>query len=77
MSPAKSLAEAVLLAEKACTLTSRKEPMFLGTLAQAYARSGRKTDAITTLDQALKLAQESKQEGLIGQIEKMKGRLMR
>lgn len=44
--------EAVKLAEHACELTQRREPLLLGTLAAAYAAAGRFTDAVQTAEQA-------------------------
>ena len=49
-------AEAVRLAERACELTHNGEPLFLGTLAAAYAECGRFADAITTAEKAEHLA---------------------
>src|SRR5207249_10415894 len=48
--------EAVRLAERACELTQRREPVLLGTLAAAYAETGRFTDAVTTAQKAIELA---------------------
>jgi tetratricopeptide (TPR) repeat protein len=44
--------EAVRLAERACELTQRREPVLLGTLAAAYAAAGRFKEAIETAEQA-------------------------
>ena len=49
-------AEAVRLAEKACQLTSERDPMMLGTLAAAYAESGRFPEAISASEKARSLA---------------------
>ena len=49
-------AEAVKLAERACSLTDYKVPFFVGTLAAAYAEAGRFEDAVTTAEKAEKLA---------------------
>ena len=49
-------AEAVRLAEHACELTHYREPLFLGTLAAAYAEAGRFPEAVTTLEKAEQLA---------------------
>ena len=51
--------DAVQFAERACQLTSRKNPMMLGTLAAAYAEAGRFSDAVTTATQAAELAESS------------------
>ncbi len=48
--------EAVRLAERACELTQYREPLFIGTLAAAYAEAGRFPDAITTAEKAEQLA---------------------
>lgn len=47
---------AVKLAERACRLTEQKEPLFIGTLAAAYAEAGRFDDAIKTAEKAKDLA---------------------
>jgi tetratricopeptide (TPR) repeat protein len=49
-------AEAVRLAERACELSGRREPMLLGTLAAAYAEAGRFGEAVKTAEQARDLA---------------------
>ncbi|MBI3877621.1 MAG: tetratricopeptide repeat protein, partial [Verrucomicrobia bacterium] len=49
-------AEAVRLAERACALTKRQQPVFLGTLAAAYAEAGRFDDAVRTAREAQELA---------------------
>jgi tetratricopeptide (TPR) repeat protein len=49
-------AEAVGLAERACELTHHGEPLFLGTLAAAYAEAGRFPEAVTTAEKAEQLA---------------------
>jgi tetratricopeptide (TPR) repeat protein len=49
-------AEAVRLAERACELTHYGEPLFIETLAAAYAEAGRFPDAMTTAQKALVLA---------------------
>ncbi|MGD0614577.1 MAG: tetratricopeptide repeat protein, partial [Verrucomicrobiota bacterium] len=51
--------EAVRLAAHACALTGEKDPKLLGTLAAAYAETGRFSDAIRVAQQALALAQAS------------------
>jgi tetratricopeptide (TPR) repeat protein len=52
-------AEAVTLAEHACRLTEFKQPLSLGTLAAAYAETGRFGEAITTAEKARDLAKQS------------------
>jgi Flp pilus assembly protein TadD len=49
-------AEAVRLAERACELSQRREPVLLGTLAAAYAEAGRFGEAVTTAEKARDLA---------------------
>ena len=49
-------AEAVRLAERACELTHSGEPLFLGTLAAAYAEAGRFPEAVTTAEKAEQFA---------------------
>ncbi|MGA3284672.1 MAG: tetratricopeptide repeat protein [Verrucomicrobiota bacterium] len=48
--------EAVRLAERACELTHYGAPFFIGTLAAAYAESGRFPEAVTTAEKAEQLA---------------------
>jgi Flp pilus assembly protein TadD len=52
-------AEAVRLAERACELTHHGEPLFLGTLAAAYAEAGRFPEAVTTAEKAEQLANDA------------------
>ena len=47
---------AVQLAERACKLTGFKTPVFLGTLAAAYAEAGRFAEAVATAQNAAALA---------------------
>ena len=49
-------AAAVELAERSCQLTKQQEPMFIGTLAAAYAEAGRFEDAVKTAERAKALA---------------------
>ncbi len=49
--------EAVALAERACALTQSSVPVYLSTLAAAYAELGRFDDAIRTAEQAVALAE--------------------
>jgi protein O-mannosyl-transferase len=49
-------AEAVKMAERACELTDRQDPVKLKTLAAAYAETGRFADAINSLQTAKDLA---------------------
>jgi protein O-mannosyl-transferase len=48
--------EAVKMAERACELTGRQDPMKIKTLAAAYAETGRYAEAIQTLQTASELA---------------------
>jgi tetratricopeptide (TPR) repeat protein len=48
--------EAVSLGRRACELTNYKNPVFLGTLAAAYASAGRFSEAIETANTALSFA---------------------
>jgi tetratricopeptide (TPR) repeat protein len=48
--------EAVALAEQACQLTQFQQPMFIGTLAAAYAEAGRFPDAVKAAEKAKDLA---------------------
>ena len=52
-------ARAVLLAEHACTLSQRRKPEALATLASAYAAAGRRDDAARVAREALVLARET------------------
>jgi Flp pilus assembly protein TadD len=56
--------EAVALAERACKLTDYKQPMMVGTLAAAYAESGRFVEAVTTAEKAKTLAEQANQTEL-------------
>ena len=49
-------AEAVHLAERACELTHYGQPLFIGTLAAAYAEAGRFPEAVATAEKAEQLA---------------------
>jgi tetratricopeptide (TPR) repeat protein len=49
-------AEAVRLAEQVCELTHYTQPLFIGTLAAAYAEAGRFPEAVTTAEKAERLA---------------------
>jgi len=57
-------AEAVRLAEHACQLTGYRLPLFVGTLAAAYAEAGRFDDALKTVEQAIAVATAEKKEAL-------------
>jgi tetratricopeptide (TPR) repeat protein len=49
-------AEAAQLGEQACALTQYRKPIYIGTLAAAYAECGRFSGAVTTAEKAEKLA---------------------
>ena len=59
-------AEAVRLAERACELTHYGQPLFMGTLATAYAEAGRFPEAVTTAEKAEQLATAAGQTALAG-----------
>jgi Tfp pilus assembly protein PilF/4-amino-4-deoxy-L-arabinose transferase-like glycosyltransferase len=56
---------AVQLAGRACTLTDFKQPIFIGTLAAAYAEAGKFDDAISMAQKACALASESGDQNLL------------
>jgi Tfp pilus assembly protein PilF len=57
--------EAVRCAERACDLTGRKESIYLGTLAAAYAEAGRFPEAVSTAEKAAELASAAGQKDLV------------
>jgi Flp pilus assembly protein TadD len=57
--------EAVRRAEQACQVTGYEVPLFVGTLAAAYAEAGRFDDAVKTAQQAINLATAEKKEALV------------
>lgn len=63
--------EAVVLAERACQLTARRNPFFLQTLATAYLAAGRREEAVTTAEEALKAAQAGGRKILAAELEKL------
>ena len=56
---------AVEFAERACELTKYEVPLFVGTLAAAYAEVGRFDEAIKTAQKARDLASAQQQETLV------------
>ena len=62
--------EAVLLAQRACSLTKDSEPAVLDTLAAAYAANSQFNDAVLIAEKALNLARSSQQNQLANEIEK-------
>lgn len=51
-------AEAVTFAERAATLTKRQHPVVLDTLAAGYFAAGRVAEAVTTAEEAVRLAEQ-------------------
>ena len=49
---ARNGAEAITLAQRACTLTQYRQPSLLDTLSAAYAQAGRFDDAVETAEKA-------------------------
>ena len=60
--------EAIRLAVQACQLTEIENPVYLDTLAMAYAASGRFEEALETAHRALDLAGETARDDLAKQI---------
>jgi tetratricopeptide (TPR) repeat protein len=60
---------AVRLAEQACEQTQHQRPLLLDTLAAAYARAGRFTEAVRTAELALELARKTGPGPLVKNIE--------
>jgi tetratricopeptide (TPR) repeat protein len=54
--------EAVKLAEQACQLTRFQQPIFIGTLAAAYAEARQFQDAINTAEKAIAVASSAGQK---------------
>ena len=63
--------EAVKMAERACELTGKQDPMKLKTLAAAYAETGRFVEAMNTMRNAKELVVTNKQPDLSNQCEVM------
>jgi Flp pilus assembly protein TadD len=63
--------EAVRLAERACQITDYKEPMYVGTLAAAYAEAGRLDDAVKAATKARDLARANQQQELVEKNEEL------
>jgi tetratricopeptide (TPR) repeat protein len=61
---------AVALAQRACELTDNQVPVFLDTLAAAYAATSRFDDAVTTAEKAVELARTAGQAPLAEQIQR-------
>jgi tetratricopeptide (TPR) repeat protein len=67
--PLRDGAKAVALAERANQLTGGGNPMFLRTLAAAYAEAGRFSEALETAARALRPAQAQSNMGLAGALQ--------
>jgi len=63
--------EAVRLAEHACALTKRTDPILLATLATAYAETGNFSEAINTIQESLSKARSSSNKDAIALGEKL------
>jgi hypothetical protein len=59
------------LAERACQLTSYRKPIYIGTLAAAYAEEGRFDDAIVAGEKARQLCLAAGQKELADRNGKM------
>jgi tetratricopeptide (TPR) repeat protein len=65
--------EAERLAEHACTLTKRTNPLVLATLASAYAETGNFSEAINTIQESILKARSSNDKDAIALDEKLLG----
>ena len=65
--------EAVRLAEHACALTKRTNPLLLATLAAAYAETGNFSEAINTIQESVSKARSSNNKDAIALDEKLLG----
>jgi tetratricopeptide (TPR) repeat protein len=65
--------EAVRLAEHACALTKRTNPIFLATLAAAYAETGNFGQAITTIQESISKALSTNNTDAVALGEKLLG----
>jgi hypothetical protein len=57
--------QSVALARRACELTHYQKPVYLGTLAAAYAETGQFDEAVAMAEKACTLASESGEQGLL------------
>ncbi|MFC1738972.1 sulfatase-like hydrolase/transferase [Planctomycetota bacterium] len=63
--------EAVRLAQQACELTNYTNPVYLDTLAVAYAAAGRFSEAVQTAEKALTLARSAEMQArIVAEIQK-------
>ena len=65
--------EAVRLAEHACAVTGRGNPVLLDTLAAAYAEAGRFPEAVNAAQEALALARTAGDEAAVNQAKNLLG----
>jgi tetratricopeptide (TPR) repeat protein len=65
--------EAERLAEHACTLTKRTNPLLLATLASAYAETGNFSEAVNTIQESILKARSSNDKNAIALDEKLLG----
>jgi Flp pilus assembly protein TadD len=65
--------KAAQLAERGCAVTSRRDPILLGTLAAAYAEAGRFPEAINAAREALSLARTTGDEATVVRTENLLG----
>lgn len=65
--------EAVGLAERAVELTKRKQPFLLGTLAAAYAETGRFDEAVRIAEEAIQIAEKNGQKELAAKNKELLG----
>jgi tetratricopeptide (TPR) repeat protein len=63
--------EAVKMAERACEMTGRQDPVKLKTLAAAYAETGRFAEAINTVQTAKDLAAKASRQTLVNECQVM------
>jgi len=69
--PTRDGTEAVRLATLACELTGQREPLFLGTLAAAYAEAGKFAEAGSTAEKAIALARAANQSAIVQRNEEL------
>jgi Flp pilus assembly protein TadD len=63
--------QAIRLAERACGLTHYSDPLFIGTLAAAYAETGRFPEAVATAEKAEQLATSAGRTDVAAKIRQM------
>jgi tetratricopeptide (TPR) repeat protein len=62
-------AEAVTVAKQACERSQNQNPIILGTLAAAYAESGKRSEAVAVAEQACRIALEQNNKALADTLE--------